>query len=148
MLKRTWFLLFLVGLVLVACGGSGTAGQPSGGAANQPAAAVGDAGNGQKLFTAGKGPAPVCSGCHSVKPGETLVGPSLAGVATVADKVYKESNYKGKAKSGAEWLRESIVDPNAYIAEGFSANVMYGNYGKDLSVQDLNDLVAYLQTLK
>jgi len=47
-----------------------------------------------------------------------------------------------------EYLKESIITPNAHVTEGFTAGVMYQNYGKDLTEQEINDLVAYLLTLK
>ena len=50
--------------------------------------------------------------------------------------------------SAAEYLRRSITDPNADVAEGYVANVMPATYSAQLSEQQLNDLVAYLLTLK
>jgi nitric oxide reductase subunit C len=142
MSKRVLFLLVLLTFALAACGG---------GAATQPAGsggAAGDATNGQKLFTAGKSPAPPCSSCHSIKPNEKLVGPSLAGIGTQADQIIKDPGYKGKAKTAQDYINESIVDPNAYVTPGFQPGIMYQNYGKDLSSTEVNDLVAYLMTLK
>ena len=40
--------------------------------------------------------------------------------------------------------RESIVDPNAEIAEGYQPNVMPQDYEQRLSDEELNALVAYL----
>ena len=37
-----------------------------------------------------------------------------------------------------------IVDPNAEIAEGYSANVMPQEYGQALSKQELEQLVHFL----
>ena len=47
-----------------------------------------------------------------------------------------------------EFLHESIVNPDADVAKGFSPGIMYPNYGKELSEQDIADLVAFLMTLK
>ncbi len=132
-------------LTLAACGGGGQ---------NAPAGATqppGDAANGQKLFTSasiGKNNAPGCSSCHSVAGQGGQVGPELTHVATDAATIVKSSDYKGKAQDAPGYLRESIVDPNAYVVKGYSAGIMYGNYGKDLSSQEIADLVAYLMTLK
>ena len=41
-------------------------------------------------------------------------------------------------------VEESIVDPNAKITPGFSANVMPSNFGQLISPTDLKDLVDYL----
>ncbi len=137
------FLALVFSLVLAACGGSG--GNQAAGATSAP---QGNAQNGQKLFTSGKGSAPACSGCHSTQPGQKLVGPSLAGIGTSAAQIIKDPNYKGSAKTPEDYIKESIVNPNAYVVSGYQPNVMYQNYGKDLTDQDVNDLVAYLMTLK
>lgn len=77
-----------------------------------------------------------------------MVGPSLAEIATEAAEDSTKPTYTGKAKTAEEFLRESIVNPDAYIAEGFTRGVMYPNYGKQLTGQQIADLVAYLMTLK
>jgi cytochrome c oxidase subunit 2 len=48
---------------------------------------------------------------------------------------------KGKS---ADFIHESIVDPNAEIANGFTAGVMPEIYGEQLNDQQLADLVAFL----
>jgi cytochrome c2 len=151
MLKRTTLLLSLVLIVvllaLTACGGG--AAKPAGG--EQPAAAAGgNADNGKKLFNepviASAG-SPGCGTCHSLEKDKTLVGPSLAGIATDAANTVKEADYKGTAKNADEWLRESILNPNVDVPEGFKPDIMPKTFTK-LSAQELSDLVAYLQTLK
>ncbi len=139
MFKRTVFVLLLVVLILAACGGS-----------SQPAP-VGNAENGKALFakpTIGKAGVPGCATCHSVEKDKKLVGPSLYGIATDAAGAFKEAEYKGAAKSANEWLREAIVNPNVDIVEGFTPSIMPQNFGKDLTEGEINDLVAYLLTLK
>ena len=54
----------------------------------------------------------------------------------------------GRAKSAAEWLRETILLPDADVAEEFPANTMPQNYKDELTDQQVNGLVAYLLTLK
>jgi cytochrome c2 len=151
MFKRTTLLLSLVLIVvlltLTACGGG--AAKPAGG--EQPAAAAGgNADNGKKLFNepviASAG-SPGCVTCHSLEKDKTLVGPSLAGIATDAANTVKEADYKGTAKNADEWLRESILNPNVDVPEGFKPDLMPKTYTK-LSAQELDDLVAYLLTLK
>jgi nitric oxide reductase subunit C len=105
---------------------------------------AGVADNGQKVFAA-QG----CTACHSLKPDEKLVGPSLAGVAARAGDRIKAADYKGKATTGELYLRESIVQPGAYVVPGFPDGVMPQDYGKaKLSPQDLADLIAFLLTQK
>jgi hypothetical protein len=48
---------------------------------------------------------------------------------------------KGKSP---EFVRTSIVDPNAVIAPGFQPNVMPQTYGSSLSSKQIADLVAFL----
>jgi nitric oxide reductase subunit C len=152
MLKRTSVLLSLVLIVVVlaltACGGGGAA-KPAGGE-SQPAAAGGNADNGKKLFNepfiASAG-SPGCVTCHSLEKDKTIIGPSLAGIAADAANTVKEADYKGAAKTADEWLRESILNPNVDVPDGFKPDVMPKTFTK-LSAQELNDLVAYLMTLK
>ena len=43
-----------------------------------------------------------------------------------------------------EFTRESIVDPNAFVAPGYPKGVMPTNFGKTLSKAQLETLVKYL----
>jgi mono/diheme cytochrome c family protein len=70
-----------------------------------------------------------CAGCHSLKAGVKIVGPSLAGVG---------------ADPSAQ-ITKSIVNPNAQIEPGYAANIMPQNFGKLLTPQQIQALVAYLQ---
>ena len=44
----------------------------------------------------------------------------------------------------AKFIRTSIVDPDADVAEGFRPNIMPGNFGTELSKEELDALVKYL----
>lgn len=44
----------------------------------------------------------------------------------------------------AAMIEESIVDPNAHIAKGYSANVMPPNFGTLISANEIEALVKYL----
>jgi hypothetical protein len=59
-----------------------------------------------------------------------LVGPGLAGVGSKGD----------------DFIRQSIIDPAAVLAEGY-ANLMPTTFA-DMKESDLEDLVGYLKTLK
>ena len=135
-------------LLLAACGGGGGEGngsaESSGGAESGSGTAVGNAENGEKLYkqtTIGSASAPGCATCHSLEEGVTMAGPSHYGVATRAETAVE-------GMSAEEYLRQSIVDPDAHISEGFTAGIMYKNYGQELSESQINDLVAFLMTLK
>jgi cytochrome c oxidase subunit 1 len=109
---------------------------------------AGDATRGEQIFKQGAADAPPCAACHSLTPGQRMVGPSLAGIATKATQEMAKPAYTGKAKTVEEFLRESIVTPDAYVTEEFSPGVMYSNYGRQLTAEQIADLVAYLMTLK
>lgn len=105
---------------------------------------------GQALF---RSVAPACTACHSIAPGVNMAGPSLSGIATRAAERIGASDYKGEAKDAAGYIRESIAHPSAYVVPG----AMYSNagqsfmpatYGKDLSRAQIDQIVAYLATLK
>jgi len=82
-----------------------------------------------------------CVICHSLDPGVELVGPSLAGVATRA----------GSTVAGldaAEYLRRSIIDPDAYVVPGYPEGQMLSNLEEVLTDQQIDQLVVFLLTLE
>ncbi|HJV87397.1 MAG TPA: cytochrome c [Noviherbaspirillum sp.] len=131
------------------------AGTPAGGAQKTPGARPVTSGDdpvaiGETLFHSSP---PGCFACHSVAPGVNLVGPSLSGVATRAQQLVGSGQYKGSAKDAAGYIRESILKPSAYLVPGptFSANgqsFMPDNYSKELKPEQVDQLVAYLMSLK
>jgi cytochrome c2 len=112
-------------------------------ASPQPLASSGNgnAANGEKLF-ASQG----CAACHSLKEGEKFIGPTLFHAGQTSLNRIKDAMYKGKAKTAEEYIRESIVEPNTYVVSGFPAGVMVQDFGKKVSAQDIDDLVAFLMT--
>jgi nitric oxide reductase subunit C len=116
-----------------------------------PPESVGDVAAGKALFnqaTLGKDKLPGCASCHSIQPDKVIVGPSLAGIASDANGATSEEGYEGKAKDPVGWLREDIVNPDIDVAQGFPAHVMPQNFGTELTDKQINDLIAYLLTLK
>ena len=96
---------------------------------------------------------PGCVACHSLAPGADGAGPSLAGVATRAELLVGEPDYSGQATDVEGYLRESIVEPSAHLNVGgmYSANgmsFMPNTYGDSLSEEEIEQLVAFLATLK
>jgi cytochrome c551/c552 len=85
-----------------------------------------------------------CGGCHAFKPAKSVgaVGPSLNDVT--ADYTAAKAAGKTKASDLAGFIKESIADPNAYIAKGFAPNIMPSTFDKSLSAKQLGDLAAYL----
>jgi nitric oxide reductase subunit C len=104
---------------------------------------------GQALFNG----TPACAGCHSVASNVRLVGPSLAGVEQRAASWIADPDYHGKAHDAAGYLRESIVDPSAFLVPGGpyatpdGHSLMPPSFAQTLTPQQIDDLVAYLETL-
>ncbi len=102
----------------------------------------GDAANGETLFTGkGNGGKFPCSACHSLTAGQTLVGPSLAGIATRGATTL--AGY-----SAEQYVHESVVQPDAHVVEGFSSGIMPQNFGAQMTKQELADIIAFLTTQK
>ena len=129
-----WLIPILAGAALVAagCGSEGTT-KPVpetviGTIQTTTTVAKGDPAAGKTVFAA-QG----CGSCHTFKPAGSTgnVGPNLSDVL------------KGK---DAAFIQQSIVDPNAVIAQGFQPNIMPQTYGSSLSAKEIADLVAFLQT--
>ncbi|MFQ5873912.1 MAG: c-type cytochrome, partial [Dehalococcoidia bacterium] len=78
-----------------------------------------------------------CNVCHSLD-GTVGLGPSLQGIASKA--VTRVSGL-----SAEEYIRQSILDPAAFLVEGFSP-VMPLDFGDTLTDQQLDDVVAFLLT--
>lgn len=97
--------------------------------------------------------APACNACHSTAPGVNLAGPTLAGIATRAQEAIDSPEYQGEATDAEGYIRESILQPSMHLVAGgmYSANgqsFMPNTYGKDLSEEQIDHLVAYLATLR
>jgi len=58
-----------------------------------------------------------CAACHSIAAEVTLVGSSMAGLPERALRRLQDANYRGSAKTAQEYIRESILDPSAHVAE-------------------------------
>ncbi|HEY1479992.1 MAG TPA: cytochrome c oxidase subunit II transmembrane domain-containing protein [Gaiellales bacterium] len=88
---------------------------------------------GEAVFNGSSG----CGGCHTLSKAKSkgTVGPNLDDISADA---------KAAGQSLPDFVRESIVKPNAYIAKGFPANVMPGTFGSSLSKKDLDALVSYI----
>ena len=105
---------------------------------------------GQALF---RSVAPACNACHSIAPGVNMAGPTLAGIAARAEESLRSSELKGRVNDVAGYIRESILDPSAHLVPGamYSANgvsFMPNTYGKALQDDQIDQLVAYLMTLR
>ena len=89
--------------------------------------------------TLGTSSAPGCITCHSLSSDVVLVGPSHFGVGGRADEYQS-------GVSAEEYLRESLMNPDTYLVDGFADGVMYQNYADELDQSDIDALVAFLLT--
>lgn len=101
---------------------------------------TGDPAHGDLLFHKGANDAPACSSCHAMTESAFAIGPALGGIALHAGERMPDI-------TAEQYLRESITNPQAYIAGGFRP-IMYADYALHYSDQDIADLVAYLKTLQ
>ncbi|WP_260292643.1 c-type cytochrome [Sedimenticola hydrogenitrophicus] len=73
-----------------------------------------------------------CTACHALDNDDTLVGPGLGHVG---------------ARLNEGEIRQSIIDPNAVIAEGFPA-AMPGDFAEKMTVRELEMIVKLLAEKK
>jgi hypothetical protein len=83
-----------------------------------------------------------CKLCHlipgmSPDEGEGELGPDLNGIHEFGAK-------RVKGKGAKEYIRESIVDPNAFISPDFDADVMPPDFPERMTVKELEMIVQYL----
>ena len=81
-----------------------------------------------------------CGSCHATAPDTVIVGPSLAGVATRA-----ETRIPGQ--DARSYILNSIMRPDEFLIEGFE-NLMPNNFGRKLTGEEIDAVIAYLMTLK
>ena len=121
--RNGYWMGWLVVLLLTGCGGAETAVPPTPTLSPQAV-------QGQQVFTR------ECGSCHSFSPDTIIVGPSLAGVASRAGN-------RVAGQDAQTYLLTSILRPGDYLVEGFD-NLMPGTFGKQLTGENIDALVAYL----
>ena len=94
----------------------------------------GDAAAGKVVFNANG-----CASCHTFKPANSTgtIGPDLDTAPAASAKDDNNMNLSA-------FIKESIVNPDAYIAKGYSKGLMPTNFGSSLSSKQVNDLVAFI----
>ena len=81
-----------------------------------------------------------CATCHLTDSENTLIGPGLKNVGIRA-----QTRIPGM--TAVEYIHQSIVDPSAYVVEGFPDNLMPHVFGDIFTEEQIQDLIAYLMTL-
>ena len=82
-----------------------------------------------------------CSNCHLPNSEKTNLGPGLLNVK-------HRALTRVEGKSAAEYIYESIIDPQAYLVEEFDPELMPRNWAEIYSDLEIFDIVAYLMTLE
>jgi mono/diheme cytochrome c family protein len=72
-----------------------------------------------------------CIGCHQIAGQGGTVGPELTNVFA----------------KGEDYVRESILMPNAVVADGYQPNVMPAIFADTLTAENIDDIVAYLASV-
>jgi cytochrome c oxidase subunit 2 len=96
------------------------------------AAAAGQDVEGEAVFASAG-----CGGCHVFAPAgsNSEIGPSLDDLPAAAERA---------GQPLAEFVRESIVEPDKLVAPGYSPGVMPKTYAQSLTEAELDALVEYL----
>jgi mono/diheme cytochrome c family protein len=113
--------------VLAGCGGEETVSPTGPVEGTLPKQEAGNPTAGKAVYTdAG------CGACHTFAPAGSTgkTGPNL------------DQSLQGKDE---EYVRDSIVSPDAQIAAGFAPGIMPKNYGQQLDSKQIADLVAFLR---
>ena len=126
-----FIFLIVLALTVAACGGG-----------SENAVGSADVSVGEELFASPViGMQAGCVTCHSLTPDTRIVGPSMAGIASRAG-----STVAGQ--SAEAYIRESILNPDAYVVDDFPTGTMPQVWGEELSNEQLDQIVAYLLTLE
>ena len=97
----------------------------------------GSAASGESLYDVKFG----CTSCHR----NAASAPDTIGTWTrVTTMRLAEAQFAGY--TAERYVVESIVQPGAYVVDGYSSGVMPANFGSEMTDQQLADIVAYLRT--
>jgi len=98
----------------------------------------GDAAAGEQLYTSLG-----CAGCHLAG----AVAPATKGTFTrITDQRLKDN--PGKWDSPEEYIADSILHPNNYVVPNFAAGVMPQDFGTKLTLPELKNIIAFIETQK
>lgn len=89
---------------------------------------------GERLFQAN-----ACAACHSIDENR-VVGPGLKGIYGRKGELADGSSYE----ANDEYLRESILEPNAKVVKDYPAAMT----PQQLNDEEISDLISYLKTIK
>jgi mono/diheme cytochrome c family protein len=123
---RHFIFMFALVVGLAACGQ--TAATPP------PPTLSPQASQGKEVFTR------ECASCHSLLEDTIIVGPSMYGIA-------QRAGSRVPDQDAQTYLLSSIIDPGSHLVEGYQ-DLMPATFGKRLTGEEIDALVAYLLTLE
>ena len=84
-----------------------------------------------------------CVACHSVD-GKRLVGPTWKGLYGKQEQLADGTT----VQVDDAYLRAAILDPNSQVVKGYPPNVMASSYGQTVTPEKIDDIIAFIQSLK
>jgi cytochrome c oxidase subunit II len=89
---------------------------------------------GREIFTSAG-----CNACHTLDDADATaeVGPDLNELAANAEE-------RVKGKTAEDYVRQSIVDPPAFVVNGYSGDTMPRDFADQLTPEEIDTLVKYL----
>jgi nitrite reductase (NO-forming) len=96
-----------------------------------------------------------CGSCHMIAGIPNAVGviaPDLSDINMLADEHIKSDGYTGAATTAEEYIHESIIDPNLFLAPTCPTgacvpNVMPATMSETLTTDEINSITTYLKGL-
>ncbi len=96
-----------------------------------------------------------CGSCHTIAGIPNAVGviaPDLSDITMLADEHIKSDAYTGTATTAEEYIHESIIDPNLFLAPtcptgACAPNIMPATMSETLTMDEINSIVTYLHGL-
>lgn len=134
---RIIFISALMLIILAGCAGIGD--QKT--APETPAPLIPPGATGEQLFNMMiLGTQAGCGTCHSLD-GTTFLGPSLQGIGSIAQE-------RVAGMSAQAYIRQSILDPDAYVLDGNEPGTMPPHYADALNDAQIDALVEFLMSQK
>lgn len=84
-----------------------------------------------------------CSACHTTD-GNVSVGPTWQGLLG-SERTFADGS---RRVADEAYVRQSILDPNAKVVEGFLPGIMPQNFAERLSGSEVDSVIEYLKTLQ